>query len=79
VIAGMWPDPADNEANTDWVRSYYNATAPYSEAGGYVNFMGGDDQDRVRANYRGNYDRLAALKREWDPSNVFHLNQNIMP
>jgi FAD/FMN-containing dehydrogenase len=79
VIAGMWPDPADNEANTDWVRSYYNATAPYSEAGGYVNFMGGDDQDRVRANYRGNYDRLAALKREWDPGNVFHLNQNIMP
>jgi FAD/FMN-containing dehydrogenase len=79
VIAGMWPDPADNEANTDWVRSYYNATAPHSEEGGYVNFMASDDQDRVRANYRGNYDRLVALKRDWDPRNLFHLNQNIMP
>jgi hypothetical protein len=79
VIAGMWPDPAENEANTDWVRSYYNATAPHSEEGGYVNFMAADDQDRVRANYRGNYDRLVALKREWDPRNLFHLNQNIMP
>ena len=79
VIAGMWPDPTDNDANTDWVRSYYDATAPYSEEGGYINFMGGDDQDRIRANYRGNYERLVAVKREYDPGNLFHLNQNIKP
>ena len=79
VIAGMWPDPADNDANTDWVRSYYDATAPYSEEGGYVNFMGSDDQDRIRANYRGNYERLVAVKRQYDPGNLFHLNQNIKP
>ena len=53
VIAGMWPDPAENEANTQWVRDYYEATAPLSEEGGYINFMAGDDQDRIRANYRG--------------------------
>jgi FAD/FMN-containing dehydrogenase len=79
VIAGMWPDPADNQANTEWVRSYYDATAPFSEEGGYVNFMGDDDQDRIRANYRGNYDRLVTVKREYDPGNLFHLNQNIKP
>jgi FAD/FMN-containing dehydrogenase len=79
VIAGMWPDPADNEANIDWVRSYYGATASESEEGGYINFMSGDDQERIRANYRGNYDRLVDVKRKYDPGNLFHLNQNIRP
>jgi FAD/FMN-containing dehydrogenase len=79
VIAGMWPDPPDNEANTAWVRDYYDATAPLSEPGGYVNFMSGDDQDRVRANYRGNYDRLVEIKRTYDPDNLFRVNQNIAP
>ncbi len=79
VVAGMWPDPADNEANTAWVRGYYDATAPLSEEGGYINFMAGDDQERIAANYRGNYDRLVEVKRAWDPDNLFHLNQNIAP
>jgi hypothetical protein len=79
VIAGMWPDAADNEANIGWVRDYYAATAPLSEDGGYVNFMAGDDQGRIRANYRGNYDRLVEVKRTYDPANLFHLNQNIEP
>jgi FAD/FMN-containing dehydrogenase len=79
VIAGMWPDPADNEANIRWVRDYYAAVAPSSEEGGYVNFMAGDDQDRIKANYRGNYDRLVEVKRVYDPDNVFRLNQNIAP
>jgi FAD/FMN-containing dehydrogenase len=79
VIAGMWPDPSQNEANTRWVRDYYDATAPLSEEGGYINFMAADDQDRIRANYRGNYDRLVQVKRTYDPDNLFHLNQNIRP
>jgi FAD/FMN-containing dehydrogenase len=79
VIAGMWPDPADNAANIAWVRDYYEATAPLSEEGGYVNFMSDDDQGRIRANYKGNYDRLADVKRTYDPHNLFHLNQNIQP
>lgn len=79
VIAGMWPDPADNEANIAWVRDYHAATAPHSEAGGYVNFAGSDDQDRVRANYGANYDRLVSVKRQYDPDNLFHHNQNIRP
>ncbi len=79
VIAGMWPDPAQNTANIKWVREYYDATAPLSEEGGYINFMSEDDQDRIKANYKGNYDRLVDVKRKYDPDNLFHLNQNIKP
>jgi len=79
VIAGMWPDPAQNEANTRWVRDYYQATAPHSEEGGYINFMAADDQDRIAANYKGNYSRLVDIKRTYDPGNLFHVNQNIKP
>jgi FAD/FMN-containing dehydrogenase len=79
VIAGMWPDPTQNEANTTWVRDYYDAIAPYSEEGGYINFMAGDDQGRIKANYKGNYERLVEVKRSYDPGNLFHMNQNIKP
>ena len=79
VIAGMWPDPAANKANIMWVRDYYAATAPLSEEGGYINFMSEDDQSRIKANYKGNYDRLVEVKRKYDPDNLFHLNQNIKP
>ncbi|MFV2063528.1 MAG: FAD-binding oxidoreductase [Chloroflexota bacterium] len=79
VIAGMWPDPADNDANIAWVRDYYEAIAPHSEEGGYVNFVAGDDQGRVKANYGANYDRLVTVKRQYDPDNLFRNNQNIKP
>jgi FAD/FMN-containing dehydrogenase len=79
VIAGMWPDPADNQKNIKWVKDYYQAVHPHGSAGGYVNFMSGDDQDRIRDNYKGNYDRLVAIKRKYDPGNLFHVNQNIKP
>ena len=79
VISGMWPDPADNEANTAWVRDYYGAIHPHSGSeGGYINFMADDDSGRVSDNYGPNYQRLRDVKRNWDPDNVFHLNQKIM-
>ena len=78
-IAGMWPNPADNGDNVRWVRGYYDALAPHSEEGGYVNFMSGDDHDRMRATYRGNFDRLVEVKRRYDPENLFRVNQNIAP
>lgn len=79
VIAGMWPDPADNEANIAWVRDYYAALAPHSREGAYVNFLDADDSSRLRAVYGDNWDRLVEVKRAWDPDNVFHVNQNIVP
>jgi hypothetical protein len=79
VIAGVWPDAADNDANVAWVRDYYKALEPHSEAGGYINFMDADDQGRIKDNYKGNYDRLTAIKAKYDPQNLFHMNQNIKP
>ena len=79
VIAGMWADPGQNERNIGWVREYYDAIAPHSEEGAYINFAAGDDQARVIENYGANYARLRAVKRAYDPDNVFHLNQNIRP
>ncbi len=79
VIVAAWPEPSRDEASIAWVRGYYDAVAPHSEEGGYVNFMAGDDQDRVKANYRDNYERLVQVKRTYDPGNLFHLNQNIAP
>jgi FAD/FMN-containing dehydrogenase len=79
VIAGMWPDPSQNTANIKWVRDYYAATAPESESGGYINFMSEDDQGRIKDNYKGNYKRLVDVKKQYDPDNLFHVNQNIKP
>jgi FAD/FMN-containing dehydrogenase len=80
VIAGIWNDPADNEANIKWVRDYYDAIHPHSGSdGGYVNFMSEDDGHRAAANYGVNHDRLAAIKSTYDPFNLFHVNQNIAP
>jgi hypothetical protein len=79
VIVSGWADPADDDANVGWVRAYSDAVAPHSEVGGYVNFMDGDDRDRVRANYGVNYDRLQEVKRTYDPDDLFRVNQNITP
>jgi len=79
VLLAAWEDPALDQQRIDWVRGYYDAVSPHSEAGGYVNFMGDDDRGRVRDTYRGNYDRLVEVKRAYDPENLFHLNQNIDP
>ncbi len=79
VVAGMWPDPAQNENNIQWVRDYYKALAPHSEEGGYINFAAGDDMNRVQSNFGRNYDRLRKAKTKYDSGNVFRHNQNILP
>ncbi len=79
VIAGMYPDPADTPKVKGWVREYWSALHPYSAQGAYVNFMMEEGQDRVTASYRDNYARLAAIKKTYDPGNLFRVNQNIQP
>jgi FAD/FMN-containing dehydrogenase len=79
VIVAAWEDPANDAERIQWVRDYYEALAPHSEAGGYVNFMAEDDQSRTEDNYGQNYTRLTEIKRAYDPDNLFHLNQNIRP
>ncbi len=76
---GRWEDPADDEGCTAWAREFFEATAPWASGSVYVNFLTADEGDRVRAAYGPNYDRLAALKAEVDPDNLFRMNQNIEP
>ncbi|HEU5420979.1 MAG TPA: FAD-binding oxidoreductase [Streptosporangiaceae bacterium] len=79
VIVGVDPDPAARERISQWARDYWEELHPTSAGGAYVNFLMEEGQDRVRASYRGNYDRLAQVKARYDPNNVFHVNQNIEP
>lgn len=79
VFAGVDPDPANAEKLRDWTVAYFDALHPYSAGGAYVNMMMDEGQERVRASYRDNYPRLASVKAQVDPDNVFRINQNIQP
>jgi hypothetical protein len=79
VIVGVSPDPADNERMIDWTRAYWAALHPYSAGGAYINMMMDEGQDRVRAAYGQHYDRLVQIKGQYDPTNLFRVNQNIQP
>ncbi|TXS46899.1 FAD-binding oxidoreductase [Streptomyces sp. uw30] len=80
VIAGVDPDPANADLIRQWCVDYWSDLHPHSMGGSYINFIGeGEGTDRVRATYRGHYDRLAATKHTYDPDNFFHANQNIPP
>jgi FAD/FMN-containing dehydrogenase len=75
----IWDDPARDEENIGWVREVWATMQPYSSGAVYVNNLGDEGQDRVRAAYGSNYQRLIELKNRYDPTNVFCLNQNIRP
>jgi FAD/FMN-containing dehydrogenase len=79
VIVGVDPDPANSARITTWCRNYFDAVHPYSAGGAYINFMMEEGQERVRASFRDNYERLAAIKSQYDPMNLFRVNQNIRP
>jgi hypothetical protein len=79
VIVGVDSDPANRGKITDWAKNYYDAQHPFGTGGAYINFMMEEGEDRIRATYRGNYERLAAIKAKYDPENFFCVNQNIRP
>lgn len=79
VMVGVSPDPADNPQLIRWARDYWAALHPYSAGGAYVNMMMEEGADRVRAAYGDHYERLARVKAQYDPENLFHVNQNIPP
>ncbi len=79
VIVGVDPDPANNEQLIQWARDYWMALHPFSAGGGYINMMMDEGADTVKAAYRDNYSRLVKIKTEYDPTNLFHVNQNIQP
>ncbi len=79
IIVGVDPDPANAEKITKWTKEYWDALHPYSAGGAYVNFLGDEGEDRVKAAYGKNYGRLVEIKNKYDPGNLFRMNQNIKP
>jgi FAD/FMN-containing dehydrogenase len=79
VIVGVDPDPANNERMIQWAKDYWLALHPHSAGGAYVNMTMDEGEDNVKAAYRENYARLAQIKAAYDPTNLFHTNQNIKP
>ena len=78
-IHGRWDDAADDDRCVSWARDAFDACTPFATGGVYVNFITADEDDRVRAAYGSNYDRLAKVKRQYDPANLFSANFNIVP
>jgi FAD/FMN-containing dehydrogenase len=79
IVISQWLDPTEDEANISWAQETFGALAPYMADASYVNYLGHDEGDRVRAAYGPNWERLVHLKRRVDPDNFFRLNQNIDP
>lgn len=78
-VHGRWDEAAQDKTCIAWARAFFEASKPYASAGAYVNFMTGDESDRVAAAYGANYSRLKEIKKKYDPENIFHNNQNIKP
>jgi FAD/FMN-containing dehydrogenase len=79
VIVGVDPSPSRAGEMKRWTRGYWSALHPYSAGAGYINFLMDEEEDRVRATYRQNFDRLSHIKAKYDPNNLFRINQNILP
>ena len=80
LVLSQWMDPATTGACTAWARETYDAMKPFKGAGRYSNYLGDDEAaDVAAAAYGSNYPRLQKIKAKYDPDNVFHINQNILP
>jgi hypothetical protein len=79
VIVGVDPDAVNKDKITSWAKNYFDAVHPYSAGGAYINFMMEEGEDRVKASYKDNYQRLVKIKNKYDPNNLFRVNQNIRP
>ena len=78
-ILGSWSEPSADAANISWIRGVFNELRPAMKPGVYVNFMSGDEQERVPEAYHERWDRMVAVKSHYDPHNFFRLNQNVPP
>jgi hypothetical protein len=78
-VHGRWSTPDQDAGCVQWARSLFNALSPHATGAVYVNFLTEDESERISAAYGGNYARLSAIKRRYDPDNLFRANQNIRP
>ena len=78
-LLANWTDASADELHTSWIRSLFQKLRPAMKPGVYVNFMSGDEQDRVHEAYHQRWERMVAVKTQYDPGNFFCLNQNVLP
>jgi hypothetical protein len=78
-LLANWRDASDDALHISWIRSLFQKLRPTMKPGVYVNFMSGDEQDRVAEAYQQRWDRLISVKTHYDPANFFCLNQNVRP
>ena len=78
-VHARWREPSMDQACIGWARKLFDAAAPHAAGTAYVNFMPADETDRVATAYGANYQRLAEVKRRYDPTNLFRMNQNVRP
>ena len=78
-VHGRWDTAAEDKKCIEWARGFFRDAAPFATGGVYVNFLTDDEPDRIKAAYGPGYDRLAAVKKKYDPQNLFRVNQNIRP
>lgn len=78
-VHARWQEPSMDQSCIRWARELFAAAKPFSAGTAYINFMPADEGDRVREAYGASYDRLVALKRRYDPTNLFRMNQNVAP
>jgi hypothetical protein len=78
-LLANWSDASADGAHISWIRGLFDKLRPAMKPGVYINFMSGDEQDRVPEAYRERWDRMVAVKTQYDPDNFFRLNQNVLP
>ncbi|HEX2330849.1 MAG TPA: FAD-binding oxidoreductase [Candidatus Angelobacter sp.] len=78
-LLANWGEPAEDSAHISWVRGLFARLRPAMKPGVYVNFMSGDEQDRVPEAYQERWERMLAVKSHYDPKNFFRMNQNVQP
>jgi len=78
-LLANWSEPSADAGNVAWIRGVFNKLRPAMKPGVYVNFMSGDEQDRVPEAYQQRWDRMVTIKSQYDPNNFFRLNQNVSP
>ena len=78
-LLANWSEPSADAGNVAWIRGIFNKLRPAMRPGVYINFMSGDEQDRVPEAYHERWDRMVAVKSHYDPNNFFRLNQNVPP
>jgi hypothetical protein len=78
-ILAQWTEAGESQRHIEWARNVANSLRPFSSGAYFLNFLGDEEEDTIKASFGANYDRLRAIKMKYDATNFICLNQNIKP